>query len=112
LEQDQRSGIRGRLTGRFSPLVVVLFVLFSVFFAACGSTPGTDVAPVAQDSALAVGSTATTSTSPTATPNPSSTNETVYALDFELPRAGGGTVKLSDVYSRANTILVFYRGYF
>jgi peroxiredoxin len=29
-----------------------------------------------------------------------------------LPQAGGGTVRLSDVYSRANTVLVFYRGYF
>ena len=52
---------------------------------------------------------------PTATPiapTPTSIDEIVLAQDFELPRAGGGTVKLSDVYAESNTVLVFYRGYF
>ena len=45
-------------------------------------------------------------------PTPTSIDEIVLAQDFELPRAGGGTVKLSDVYAESNTVLVFYRGYF
>ncbi|MDP6822847.1 MAG: redoxin domain-containing protein [Dehalococcoidia bacterium] len=108
MEQDKRSGIRGRLTGRSSPLLAALFAVFTLLAGACGSASQIDET----DSASAAQPASSTSPSATATPNPSSTSETVFAPDFELPQAGGGTVRLSDVYSRGNTVLVFYRGYF
>ena len=106
-------------TGR-SRLLIAALALTALAVAACGGsqdadgatasatalkpgTPGAIVQPVSGPS------------SPGATtldPTPAPAGESVVVLDFELPRAGGGTVRLSDVYSGANTVLVFYRGYF
>lgn len=91
--------------------------IFAALVVACGSSnsPGSSSSP-ADTTSNAVSTAQPTATSPSAvksaSPNPSSTTEIVFAPDFELPAAGGGTVRLSDIYSRANTVLVFYRGYF
>lgn len=106
-------------TGR-SPLLIAALMLTALVVAACGGgqdtngvaasatvlksgTPGATVQPVS-------GTSSAGATTPDPTPAPAA--ESVVVLDFELPRAGGGTVRLSDVYSRANTVLVFYRGFF
>jgi hypothetical protein len=129
LGRVKQSLYRNSLIAR-SGLFAVAF--FAVLVMACGSSasPGdssspadtaSDSAPTAQPTdassseaapADAILAPAGTSAINSATPNPSSTTEIVIAPDFELPQAGGGTVKLSNVYSRANTVLVFYRGYF
>jgi hypothetical protein len=135
LEHPERAGFKdGRsLTGRLSLLAIALV---AVFVAACGSTPDSRDVPASQPSPtvaspdisasadaastatpadagpVATSNPASTSSDSTATPNPTSTSELGYVSDFELPEAGGGSVKLSDVYSRSNTVLVFYRGYF
>ena len=102
MARNRRTGFLKRLIGRF-PLLAIALVSLSVI--ACGSGAEIDDTPGALPTAGAAASN-------TATPNPSSTNEFVMAPDFELPRAGGGTVRLSDVYSHSNTVLVFYRGFF
>ncbi|HIF12452.1 MAG TPA: redoxin domain-containing protein [Dehalococcoidia bacterium] len=91
--------------------------MFAALLMACGNSnsPGNSSSPAdtTSNAGFTVQATATsTSAAKSASPNPSSTTEIVFAPDFELPQAGGGTVRLSDIYSRANTVLVFYRGYF
>jgi hypothetical protein len=110
----KQTGYRNSLIARSRLFAVGIFAALVM---ACGSSnsPGDSSSPA--DTTSNAGSTAQpTATSPSAvksaSPNPSSTTEIVFAPDFELPQAGGGTVRLSDVYSRANTVLVFYRGYF
>jgi len=107
-----------------SGLLAVAF--FTALVMACGSSDSSgdsssltdtanDAALTSQPTDSSLSETAAPDDTPTvksATPNPSSTTEIVFAPDFELPQAGGGTVRLSDIYSSANTILVFYRGYF
>ena len=125
----KQTGYRNILIARSGLLFVALLAALVM---ACGSSaspgdsssPGdtvNDASPTMQptisSSSAAAAPDATAAPSDTAaiklaTPNPSSTTEIVFAPDFELPQAGGGTVRLSDVYSRANTVLVFYRGYF
>jgi|TARA_B110000263_G_scaffold198484_1_gene177309 hypothetical protein len=132
LEHHERAGFIGdridqSLAGRLSLLAIALV---AVFIAACGSTPesrdvpaaqpGATFAPADTTSTAEPGDTDPVATSipsaptsdPTSTRNPTSTSELIYVSDFELPEAGGGSVKLSDVYSSSNTALVFYRGYF
>ena len=94
--------------------------LAALIVAACGgSSQETGDAPASapmsiSSAAVTVQPTSTLSPAGAATPGPSQAAAIGNGIvpDFELPRAGGGTVRLSDVYSRANTVLVFYRGYF
>ena len=110
----KRTGYRNSLIARPGLFTVGIFAALVI---ACGSSnsPGNPNSP-ADTTSDAASTAQPTATSPSAvksaSPNPSSTTEIVFAPDFELPQAGGGTVRLSDIYSRANTVLVFYRGYF
>ncbi|MCH7907942.1 MAG: hypothetical protein IIC29_04635 [Chloroflexi bacterium] len=106
-------------TGR-SRLLIAALALTALVIAACGGSRDTD-GVAASATALKSGTPGATvqpvsgPSSPgaaTLDPAPAPAGESVVVPDFELPRAGGGTVRLSDVYSRANTVLVFYRGYF
>ena len=99
-------------TGRTTLLAVVL-TLTALVVAACGSDTETGSAPASAPDATSLPASAP---SPTAPPAPNLSlvpaDDGVVVQDFELPRAGGGSVRLSDVYSDGNTVLVFYRGYF
>ena len=129
MRRVNQTGYRNSLITRSGLFAVGIFAALVM---ACGSSnsPGDSSSPAdtTSNAGFTAQSTATspseaaasdaiagpteTSTVKSASPNPSSTTEIVFAPDFELPQAGGGTVRLSDVYSRANTVLVFYRGYF
>ncbi len=94
-----------------SPLLIIALALTALAAVACGaageadiaSAPGATVQPAGEPSS-------SNSTTPGRSEAP--IKEGAVVPDFELPRAAGGTVRLSDAYSRANTVLVFYRGYF
>lgn len=93
-------------------LVMFAMVVGAIFVVACGGGDS-DAGPAAQPTSTTTSQATAAAVSDDApTPNPTSVNEIVFAVDFELPRAGGGTLKLSDAYAQANTVLVFYRGYF
>ncbi|MDA1257134.1 MAG: hypothetical protein O3C10_04735 [Chloroflexi bacterium] len=111
MEKDTSIGSRHRRTlvsGRLGALGAALAFL-AVITVACGS----ESAPAATPEATAR-STSPPVVSETTTPLPTRApiDTTSVVSDFELPRAGGGTVTLSDVYSASNTVLVFYRGFF
>lgn len=95
-------------------LVGVALALVTVFAMACGGSAEEDAGPASAPTAVTGTSGAAAQPAEDATPGPSgpTVGEGALAPDFELPRAGGGTVQLSDIYSRANTVVVFYRGYF
>lgn len=98
--------------GRF-PLLIIALALTALAAVACGAAGEADIAPASAPGAT-VQPAGEPSSSSTTTPGRSEApiKEGAVVPDFELPRAAGGTVRLSDAYSRANTVLVFYRGYF
>ena len=98
-------------TGR-SPLFIVVLALAALLVAACGSGPGSDAPAASSPDATRPASAPSPTETDASNPIPAPGVEIGMVPDFELPSAGGGTVKLSDVYARGNTVLVFYRGYF
>lgn len=94
-------------------LLVVTLAITALVVAACGSDPETGNAPAsAPNATLQPTSAPSPAELPTAGPGLVPADDGVVVQDFELPRAGGGSVRLSDVYADGNTVLVFYRGYF
>lgn len=107
---DKRTDLRWRITRQ---ILLTAAVVGAVLLTACGSGDGPDGDAAAQPTtAPASQQTASPVSDSQPTPNPTTVNELVFAPDFQLPQAGGGTVTLSEVYGRANTVVVFYRGYF